>query len=121
MTFIIRFLAVAALFAYGFPAFLPEVAINGSFWPAGLICSFLFVVTGIALGLLLVVFMVGTLGLGTILVILLQALIPVLQLKLMAAWFPSYITVANWEAAFVGGLCIFAVTWVIGRLFSSKS
>lgn len=120
MSFIIRLFAIAALFFYGFPAFLPGVVIHGSFMPHALVCAFLFVVAGWILGLLLVVFMVGTLGIGAILIILGQALLPVLQLQLMAHVFPSYVIVSGWEAATVGGLCIFVMQWTLTRILAKR-
>jgi len=120
MSFIIRLLAIAALFCYGFPAFLPGVAIHGTFWPQGIICALLFVLTGLGLGMLLLIFTIGTLGLGYIVIILLQALIPVLQLQLMSYWFPNHLMVSGWEAATIGGLCIFVLNWVLNRVLASR-
>lgn len=120
MKFIAHVLLSAVLFSFVFPAIVPGIQMHGSFFPEGIICGFLFAFAGWGLALILGLFIVGTAGLAIVILYVLQMLIPALQLQLMAAWFPSYITVVDWEAAIVGGLCIFAIDWLLTNRVTVK-
>lgn len=120
MKFIAHALLSAVLFSFVFPAVAPGIQMHGSFFPEGIICGFLFAFAGWGLSLILGLFIFGTAGLGVIILWALQMLIPALQLQLMATWFPSYITVVDWEAAIVGGLCIFAINWLLTNRVTVK-
>lgn len=121
MKFILRVILMALLFSYVFPAVVPGVSIHGGFWPEGIICGVLFAFAGWVVGLLTGIFVVGTLGVGLIFVFFLQMIIPALTLQLASFWFPSHLTVANWEAAIVAGLIIWVVNFVLARLGGSSS
>jgi uncharacterized membrane protein YvlD (DUF360 family) len=120
MNFIVRVVLMALLFTFVFPTVAPGVQIHGAFWPEGIVCGLLFVGVGIVVGLLAVLFSFFTLGIGLVLLAILQMFIPALTLQLMATWFPGYLTVVNWEAAVIAGLCIWVVNFVLSRLGSSK-
>mgnify|MGYP003394243661 CR=1 FL=1 len=120
MKFIAHVLLSAVLFSFVFPVVAPGIQMHGSFFPEGIVCGFLFAFAGWGLAILLGMFIFGTAGLGVIFLYLFQMIIPALQLKLMAAWFPSYITVVDWEAAIVGGLCIFAIDWLLTNRVSIR-
>jgi hypothetical protein len=120
MKFIAHALLSAILFSFVFPAVAPGIQMHGSFFPEGIVCGFLFAFAGWGLALILGLFTFATLGFGMVLIWIFQLLIPALQLQLMAAWFPSYITVVDWEAAIVGGLCIFAINWLLTNRVTVK-
>ncbi|MBP6743919.1 MAG: hypothetical protein WC028_23540 [Candidatus Obscuribacterales bacterium] len=120
MKFIAHVLLSAVLFSFVFPAIAPGIQMHGSFVPEGIICGFLFAVAGWFLNIMLQLFVVGTLGLGLLIIYVFQIFIPVLQLQLMATWFPSYLTVISWESATVGGLCIFAINWLLTNRVTVK-
>jgi len=111
---------MAVLFSYVFPAIVPGVSVHGGFWPEGIVAGFLFAFVGFVLGLLATVISIGTLGIGFIVLVLLQMFIPAVTLQVMSSWFPERLTVVNWEAAIVAGLCIWLVNFVLNRLTSSK-
>jgi|JI9StandDraft_1071089.scaffolds.fasta_scaffold11660_8 hypothetical protein len=115
MKFIAHIILSAILFSFVFPAIVPGIEMHGSFLPQGIICGFLFAVAGWFLGLFLSIFAFSTLGLGLVIIYVLQMFIPVLQLQLMASWFPGYLSVDSWESATVGGLCIFAINWLLTK------
>ncbi len=105
MKFIAHILLSAILFSFVFPAIVPGIEMHGSFLPQGIICGFLFAVAGWLLGLFF----------GVVIIYILQMFIPVLQLQLMASWFPAYLSVDSWESATVGGLCIFTINWFLTK------
>ena len=115
MKFIAHVLLSAILFSFVFPAIVPGIEMHGSFLPQGIICGFLFAVTGWFISLFLGMFAISTIGLGLIIIYFLQMFIPVLQLQLMASWFPAYLAVDSWESATVGGLCIFTINWFLTK------
>ncbi len=115
MKFIAHILLSAILFSFVFPAIVPGIEMHGSFLPQGIICGFLFAVVGWFLSLFLSLFAISTLGLGLLMIYALQMFIPVLQLQLMASWFPGYLSVDSWESATVGGLCIFTINWLLTK------
>ncbi len=115
MKFIAHILLSAILFSFVFPAIVPGIEMHGSFLPQGIICGFLFAVAGWFLSLFLSIFAFSTLGLGLVIIYVLQMFIPVLQLQLMASWFPGYLSVDSWESATVGGLCVFAINCLLTK------
>lgn len=120
MKFIVRVVLMALLFTFVFPTVAPGVQIHGTFWPEGIVCGLIFAGVSIVIGLLAAMFSFFTLGIGLVLLFILQMFIPALTLQLMANWFPNHLTVVNWEAAVVAGLCIWVVNYIFSRLGSSK-
>jgi len=118
MKFLIRLAFMAVLFTYVFPAIVPGVSISGGLWPHGFGAGFLFACVSFLFGLLAAVATVATLGLGLIVLVVLQVFIPAVILQVMSSWFPDLLTVANWESAIVAGLCIWLVNFVLGRSWS---
>lgn len=118
--FILRVFALGAVFAYFFPAFVPGVHLHGGFWPEAVVCGFLFALVGIGLVILLTVFTVLTLGLGSIITYIGLLVLPILQLQTLAYYFPERLTVDGWESATVGGICIWVVNVIFQVLRSSK-
>jgi len=121
MKLIARIIILALLFAYAFPAVVPGVSIHGGLWPQGIVCGVIFVGVSFLVGLLAVLFTIGTLGIGYFLLVFLQMFIPAVTLQLMASWFPNHLTVSSWESAIVAGLCIWLVNFVFSRLGSSSN
>ncbi len=120
MKLIARIIILALLFAFVFPAVVPGVSIHGGLWPQGIAGGVIFVGVSFLVGLLAVLFTIGTLGIGYFVLLILQMFIPAVTLQLMAYVAPTYLTVSSWESAIVAGLCIWLVNYVFNRLGSSS-
>ena len=116
----LRFILTAALFCFVFPAVVPGVHFHGHFWPTGIVYAAVFAVTAwlVDLGLwLAITFMaLATFGVGLLLILPLRLLffwiVPAIQLEIFALWFPSQITIDNFGAAILAGLCLMVANWV---------
>jgi uncharacterized membrane protein YvlD (DUF360 family) len=116
---VLTILVNALLFRFLFPS-LKGFTFTGSFGRAILYAIGLEFV-GILLGLALVFFSLATLGLG--LLVLVPCiffgfwLVNAILLKILASWFPTYLSIQGWWPAILAGLILF----VVDALFSTDS
>ncbi len=112
-----RILLTAFVFSFIFPALGGGLHVHGHFWPQcvggaaifALIADLVFE----AFALAEATFFVATLGLGLLLLIPVNAvlywILPAIQLRVFAHFFPSYLTIDSWGYALLGGFILLCV------------
>lgn len=122
---IIRLLLIAATFYFVFPM-IPGIEVHGSF-PHVLLAALVFAVLGwivetLAIALSAIV-TITTLGMALLVLVPLWVLgfwlIPAFVLKLLSDLMPSYISIAGWTPAILGGLLMLVVGVVTSNFKSA--
>jgi len=122
--FAIRILLSALVFTYIFPK-IGGVHFSGAFWPEGILYGVLMAAVSWVFVKLVQLFVVGTLGLGALIVIPFYLfgfwLIPALQLQALAHFFPQHLAFDGWGGAIIGGLVLMLVNLLTHSGSSSNS
>ncbi len=129
MKFIIKLVITAAVFAFVLPM-IPGIDFHGNFWAAILLAFFfgiiLWVVDVLAVAISAML-TITSLGLALLVLVPLWLvgfwLLPVVALKVLAHFFPTYLTIVGWIPAIWGGLLmLFAgvVTSSFGKLLPKR-
>lgn len=119
----------AVLFCFIFPKFATGVQFHGEFWPEGVIYAAIFTVIAAAVVWVIRAFIkltaVATLGAALLLtipaVLLGFWLVPALQLKIFALYFPEHLHVDSWGSAIWGGFLLMIVNYLSFMLTAPKS
>jgi uncharacterized membrane protein YvlD (DUF360 family) len=118
--FALRILLSAVMLMYVLPM-IPGFHFVGQFWPDAVVYGLLLAVVAWVLSILIALFAVMTLGLGTIFIILGFWLIPAFQLALLSVWFPQHLVIDSFGTAIVAGLVMMLVNAVTHKFRSSVS
>lgn len=110
--FLLRVLFSAFMLSFVLPM-VPGFHFLGAFWPEGIIYGVLLAFVSWLLAWLLDFFVVGTLGLGAILLLFFFWLVPALQLELLAGLFPAHLVIDHFGSAIAAGLVMFVVNLLL--------
>ena len=130
MRFVLKLIVTAAVFALVLPM-IPGIDFHGNFMAAILLAFFfgimLWLVDLLAVSISAML-TVGSLGIALLFLIPLWILgfwlLPAVALKWLADFFPSYLTIASWGAAILGGLLMLfvgIVTSSFGKLIPKSN